>query len=111
MLVVDDKCLWQDVCLPLFVVQGATASEQGASCCSRRGSCVDARLIQVIFIKSLAVLPYLFWRIKCVVLGFVSGLTENRFRVLGLITHHDELLWFLWGKCYVDELNSMILFP
>lgn len=67
-------------CPSLFCrFEGGTAPEQGASSLPpprAAGTCVHARLIQIIFIKSLAVLPCLPWRIKCMVLGFVSGLTE-----------------------------------
>lgn len=93
---------------------GATAPEQEAYCCFKEGqleTCVDARLIHIIFIKSLAVLPCLPWKIKYMMLGFVSGLTECKFSSWA-DSYHDERLQFLWGKCYVDELGlSMILPP
>lgn len=84
--------LWQGVCLPFLTLQACgepqTFSGEGVCCCYRKGQlvlCVDARLIHVIFMKSLAVLSCLPWRIKCMALGFVSGLTEYKFSAIGQI--------------------------
>lgn len=95
---------------------GATAPKQGACCCFKEGQlepCVDARLIHIIFIKFLAVLPCLPWRIKYMMPGFVSGLTECKFRVLGLIHtmmnsssfYGESVIWMSWTPwfCFLER--------
>lgn len=86
------------MCFPVLQICGEPHA-RGWEPATRQAAvlCVDARLIDIMVVKSLAVLPCLTWRITCMVLDFVSGLIQDKFSALGQITHR-ELLQFIVGK-------------